>query len=142
MPDFFPFTPDVIGDFHPDEAYDDAAIPADDFDEDGWPLDFSAGLCEFEAALGWDDGPLYPDGFRRIGVCRCCGCTPYRACRDGDQGCHWIEETRCSRCTRFPGRRRWRRRRRLPQITMARHGRPPAVRAWATLTRSWLVVGL
>lgn len=102
MPDLhpFPFTPDVIG-----------AIDAYDDDE---PF-FSAGLCEAEALAGWDDDFRYLAGFRVIGRCVRCGCTPRRACRDGGHGCAWVDdrENLCSRCEAFPERRRFRRRRLL-----------------------------
>lgn len=123
-----------------DELYDDAAIPADDFDEDGWTLDlgqrFGAGLCDFEAVL-WDDERFYPDGFTTRGRCRRCGCVEHRACADGGRGCSWVDDrlTLCSRCDRFPGRRRMRRRRRPHQLATARRGRPPATMPWAELSR-------
>lgn len=65
--------------------------------------------------LDWpEEARRYPDGFRRRGVCARCGCTVHRGCRDGGQGCHWVNAamTRCSRCQRFCGRRRFRRTRR------------------------------
>lgn len=70
-------------------------------------------------------GRRYPGGFHRQGICRRCGCTARRACRDrlpaarfldvGPVGCHWANEraTLCSVCARQPRRRRlrWPRRR-------------------------------
>lgn len=130
-----------------DELDDDAAIPADDFDEDGWPLDlrprFGAGLCDFEAAL-WGDELLYPDGFRRIGVCRRCGCTERRACADGGQGCCWVDDrfTLCSRCDRFPGRQRMRRRRAARWILWAWMWRRRTAPLWqARDRRRWGIQG-
>lgn len=83
-------------------------------DDDWYDDHFGAGLCEFEACLGDDWGPRYPRGFHTAGRCRRCGCTRNRACRDGGQGCTWVnsQATLCSRCAARPGRRRHRRGRR------------------------------
>jgi hypothetical protein len=54
----------------------------------------------------WRDGPAWC----LIGRCRRCGCTEARACHDGGRGCSWATPTLCSRCARFPERRRFRRR--------------------------------
>lgn len=73
-----------------------------------------AGLCEAEACWGVDE-LRYPLGFHTAGRCRRCGCTERRACRDGGRACSWVDAPRytlCSRCARFPGRRRFRRPRR------------------------------
>lgn len=94
--------PDVIGIPLSPEAYAE--------DEDDGDV-FGAGLCEYAALLGWDDDCRYPLGFETIGRCRRCGCHERRPCRDGGRGCAWADESRtlCSRCARFPERRRFRR---------------------------------
>jgi hypothetical protein len=56
-----------------------------------------------------DSGPAWC----LIGRCRRCSCTDQRGCCGG---CYWIEPTLCSRCARFPERRRFRRERWLSAI--------------------------
>ena len=60
-------------------------------------------------ALMRDGLRRYPDGFRRIGICRRCGCHDHRACMAPTAGCTWATVNLCSACDRYAGRRRFRR---------------------------------
>jgi len=90
-----------------------------------WPRAPRGGWIEWPDDAGPEYVRRYPHGFRVVGRCRSCGCTAQWACRDGGQGCCWVNArlTLCSRCAARPGRRRFRRRR-LGREAVA------AIRAW------------